>query len=97
MFNTPGYSVLIATFQATASLFGGGSGTLHNNPYQIQTLQHLRNIEAPCHDSNGKYYKLAADITAFTGSNPWEPIDHFYGTLDGDGKKIKYLTSWLPT
>lgn len=86
------------------NLFGGGNGT-SGNPYQISTVQHLKDIDklgfydagdGRFYTGAAKYYKLTANITL---AGNWTPISDttfpsvFSGTLDGNGKTISGLTS----
>ena len=68
-----------------ANLFGGGNGT-SSNPYQISTVQQLKNTHI--YGTISAHYKLMANLTL---SGNWTPIKQF-GTFDGNGKTISGLS-----
>jgi hypothetical protein len=84
------------TNKATAQ-FSGGNGT-ENNPYIITTAQQLAQLATFVNAGNeayyDKHYKLGNDIdlSAYQSGMGWTPIgtnnNGFYGSFDGDGKKI---------
>lgn len=70
---------------------GGGTGS-ESDPYQINTaddLNGLRFITEP-----NIFAKLSADINLsnYSTSSGWAPINGFNGHLDGNGYKISHLT-----
>ena len=79
-----------------------GSGTIEN-PWQINTADHLRTLSLYVNARNGdatigQYYKLMNDIDLIKFNN-WEPIgkgiyysQDFQGNFNGNGKTIKNLT-----
>ncbi len=66
------------------SFVGQGNG---GNSYEIATAQQLNAIR----NNRNAHYKLVADIDLSTFGN-WEPIDRLFGSLDGNGYKIKNVT-----
>jgi len=64
------------------SNFAGGSGT-QEDPYLIETREHLENIE------DGNYYKQISDIDL--ANEHWEPLYVEDISYDGDEYKIKNL------
>ena len=67
-----------------------GSGT-ESDPYQVENLCHLRDMEA----SPQSHYIQIKDIDATTMTHGWKngftPIKDFSGTYDGNGYKISNL------
>ena len=70
---------------ASDGFSGSGSGT-SSDPYIITNVQQLKEIKNDIY----AYYELGNDID-LSGMN-WEPIDWFYGSLDGKGHKIINMT-----
>jgi hypothetical protein len=92
------------TDNASAANYCDGSA---NHPYLISNETQLASlataVNGGTHDSEGKHYKLTANITLSAGN--WTPIGITYyalgqtdysrtfrGTFDGDGKKVTNLT-----
>lgn len=82
--------------------FSGGDGT-SGSPYLIATKEDLKDLGAVVNsgvlDTNGKYFKVTADINC-SGLTGFEPIGDmfgtgytrtFKGTFDGNGKTISNL------
>lgn len=71
-------------------MFAGGTGT-ENNPYLIEDVEDLSAIR----NNLGAYYRLISNINMniypYNEGAGWDPIDGFYGTLDGDGYIISNL------
>lgn len=71
-------------------MFAGGTGT-ENNPYLIEDVEDLNAIR----NNLGAYYRLISNINMniypYNEGAGWDPIDGFYGTLDGDGYIISNL------
>ena len=65
--------------------YDGGNGLL-NNPFRISNKEQLKNISKNPYS----YYVLVNDIV-FDSNELFEPIDSFYGVLDGNGYKIYNL------
>jgi len=87
--NAANSGLVTAVFPATAavnSLFGGGTGT-SLSPYQIRTVQQLKNIGLI--DTNGIYFVLAANINL--DFVPWLPINMGEGFFNGYGYTISNL------
>ena len=67
-----------------------GSGT-ESDPYQVENLCHLRDVEA----SPESHYIQIKDIDTTTMTHGWKngfaPINDFSGTYDGNGYKISNL------
>jgi len=63
--------------------FAGGSGTAED-PYQIATLAHLKNV------SGGAYFVQIADIDAY--GDDFTPLGDFTGDYEGGGHIISNLT-----
>lgn len=78
----------------TADCFAGGNGT-STNPYQIKTAEQLNEIR----NYLGNHFILQSDIDLSTSykTENWTPIVNFYGSIDGNGHKIKGLVVDLPT
>ena len=70
-------------------VFAGGSGT-EQYPYLIGTGIHFKSIALAPQSSNNIYYKLLNNIEITVGTEHWEPIDAFYGHLDGDGHEVQF-------
>ena len=80
--------------------FSGGDGS-ENNPYIITTAEQLAQLATFVNNGNETYndkcYKLGNDISlsAYQSGAGWTPIgtgnDGFYGSFDGNGKKITGL------
>jgi hypothetical protein len=91
------------------STFCGGTGTT-NDPYQICSAEHLKNLADHVNTGNGsntsgKYYKLMNDID-LTGISNWIPIGtnstnnantRFQGNFDGNNNIIQNLIINRPT
>ena len=75
---------------AISSQAMAGSGT-ETDPYQVENLCHLRDMEA----SPQSHYVQIKDIDATTMTHGWKdgfaPIKGFSGTYDGNGYKISNL------
>ena len=83
-----------------AEKFAGGTGT-ESDPYQISTGAELawlaEQVNSGVKYSQGKYFKLTADIDL--GDKAWTPIGKsgskntlaFHGTFDGDGHTVSGL------
>lgn len=71
-------------------MFAGGVGT-EDNPYLIEDIEDLSAIR----NNLGAYYRLISNINMniypYNEGAGWDPIDGFYGTLDGDGYIISNL------
>lgn len=76
------------------SYFAGGDGSV-NNPYQITTAEQFINMNNV--DTTNKYFKLMNDIDFSSVTNRsylkesslyFYYVSRFYGTLDGNNKKI---------
>lgn len=71
-------------------MFAGGAGT-EDNPYLIEDIEDLNAIR----NNLGAYYRLISNINMniypYNEGAGWDPIDGFYGTLDGDGYIISNL------
>lgn len=71
-------------------MFAGGVGT-EDNPYLIEDIEDLNAIR----NNLGAYYRLISNINMniypYNEGAGWDPIDGFYGTLDGDGYIISNL------
>lgn len=71
-------------------MFAGGVGT-EDNPYLIEDIEDLNAIR----NNLGAYYRLISNINMniypYNDGAGWDPIDGFYGTLDGDGYIISNL------
>lgn len=76
------------------SYFAGGDGSV-NNPYQITTAEQFINMNNV--DTTNKYFKLMNDIDfssvtnrSYLKESSWYfyYVSRFYGTLDGNNKKI---------
>lgn len=83
--------------ETVASAYGGGTGTAED-PYLISTGAELAFLAADtlAGNSNGKYYKLTADINL--NGKPWTAIGGkdnlaFGGHFDGDGHTVSGLHS----
>jgi hypothetical protein len=86
----------------SAQFSGEGSGT-EQEPYLISTAEQLREIN----DSNeGQptekvHYKLVNDIdlgvAPYNEGEGWEPLNYFFGTLDGSGYAIRNMKISNPT
>ena len=92
---TVAFTLTVSTVGNVALLaqFGGGNGTAIN-PYQISTITHLNALADSINDGSNwsidKYFKLTQDITIpmtkVIGTTSEDK--HFYGTFDGNNKKI---------
>ncbi len=71
-----------------ANDFAGGTGE-PNDPYQIATAEQLLRLEES--SFRDKHFILIADIDMRTAW-PYEGIEYFLGTLDGQGHTIRNLT-----
>ena len=65
--------------------YAGGNGLL-NNPFRISNKEHLKNIEKNPYS----YYVLTNDIV-FNENEIFDPIEEFYGVIDGNGYGIYNL------
>ncbi len=74
--------------EVVASAFAGGYGT-ESEPFEIATAGQLAYL-ATRSDTEGKYYKLTADIDL--SAHQWVPIKGFAGHFDGDGYIISGVT-----
>lgn len=103
--------ILLSIFECNLLFgqFGGGTGDV-NNPWLIETAEHLNNIRQYLGQSNtDKYFKQVADIdlgiSPWNESEGWSPIGYesgayitrFYGNYDGNGYKIDGLYTNNPT
>lgn len=79
--------------------FAGGTGT-SDDPYLIETIQHLNNVR----HHEGSYFKQISDLdfNNYSENQKWEPIGKydpddlgFIGVYDGNNKIIKNLSSLL--
>lgn len=78
--------------------YGGGTGT-ENDPYIVETAEHLNNIRKVL-DNPSVYFVQTADINLqglWAEGEGWEPIgnewkNRFRGQYDGNGYKILNLT-----
>ena len=75
-----------------ASAYQGGSGT-QASPYLIATAEQLALLATTVStETQGKYYKLTADIllndNVNFGATAWVDAMDFAGTLDGDGHNV---------
>ena len=68
------------------SYFAGGIGS-PTNPYLISSKQHFLNMEL----FPSQCYKLVDDIYLAYNGEYWEPMDAFYGLLDGDWHDVNYF------
>ncbi|WP_409015908.1 hypothetical protein [Anaerostipes caccae] len=77
-----------------ADCFAGGNGTAAS-PYQIKTPEQLNEIR----NYLGNHFILQNDIDLSQSykTENWTPIIDFYGSVDGNGYKIKGLAVDLPT
>ena len=76
-------------------LFWGGSGT-QEDPYQIKTVKHLKNLGLEELRDPAIFFKLIGDISLTEAqAEAFEEINQFCGTLDGDGHCITGLTTPL--
>ncbi|MBS7008419.1 hypothetical protein [Anaerostipes sp.] len=83
-----------SSVKKSATCFAGGDGTA-SNPYQIETPDQLNEIRSYL----GNHFILNDDIDLSTSykTENWTPIVDFYGSIDGNGKKIKGLVVDMPT
>jgi len=77
--------------------FGGGNGT-SDDPWQIQTAEHLNNVRNYLGYANrDNYFKLMNDIdlSSYQSGAGWAPIGYyvnlFYGKFEGNNQKITGL------
>jgi len=78
----------------TAKLFAGGDGT-EANPYLIETVEQLQNLNSECSQKNYYVLKKDIDLTPYLSENGkgydnkhgWSPVS-LYGSFDGNGHKI---------
>ncbi len=93
-------SLIVATLgvslsQEVLAFSGTGSGTA-SNPYMIETCEELQSIGAT-ESTDNKLYWLYDDVdcsasSAWNAGTGFDPLDQFYGTLDGRGHSITGLT-----
>jgi len=71
--------------------FGGGTGT-YKDPFLIMNYRHLRNTVTYYQLSQYKHFRLENDID-LSAYGPWDPINGFYGYMNGNNYTISGLTS----
>lgn len=86
--------IVLGLFSTVNAQFAGGSGT-EADPYQVETAEQLDTIR----NNLDSHFILIADIdldvAPYNSGEGWAPIgsevDHFKGTLDGNGHTINNL------
>ena len=68
---------------------GPGTGTMQD-PYKIATVNDLQKLRTVWRSNTGKYFIVTQDIDLSSIAN-FTPLPYFYGTLDGNNKKILNL------
>ena len=78
-----------STMQPTVLPAAPGTGTMQD-PYKIATVNDLQKLRTVWRSNTGKYFIVTQDIDLSSIAN-FTPLPYFYGTLDGNNKKILNL------